>query len=73
MNKDQIQILAENALHEACRHIQDELSINNGFNASIFFSGDREDTIYDIFRRYIEDELMIKEYQSEQYILENTK
>jgi len=52
-------------LHEACRHIQDELGVTNGFNASIFFSGEREDTIYDIFRRYIEDELMIKEYQTE--------
>jgi hypothetical protein len=65
MNKKQIQNLAENALHEACRHIQDELGVTNGFNASIFFSGEREDIIYKIFRKYIEDELMIKSYELE--------
>ncbi len=60
MNKQDIQTLAENALHEACRYIQDELGITDGLNASIFFCGEAEDTIYEIFRRYIEDELMIK-------------
>jgi len=66
MNKQDIQTLAENALHEACRHIQDELGVTDGFNASIFFSGDREDDIYHILRQYIEDELMIKQYKSEE-------
>lgn len=65
MNKQDIQELAENALHEACRHIQDALGVTSGQNASYFFSGDSEDTIYLIFRRYIEDELMIKEYENE--------
>jgi hypothetical protein len=60
VNKEQIQILAENALHEACRHIQDELSITDGLNASIFFCGNREHAIHAIFHQYIEDELMIK-------------
>jgi hypothetical protein len=65
MNKEQIQTLAENALHEACRHIQDELGITDGFNASIFFSGDREDIISKILSKYIESELMIKSYEVE--------
>jgi hypothetical protein len=60
MNKQEIQDLAENALHEACFHIQEALGVTSGQNASYFFSGEAEDTIYEIFRRYIEDELMIK-------------
>jgi len=66
MTKDQIQFLAEDALHEACRLIQDKLGVTDGFNASIFFSGEREDAIYEIFRQYIEDELMIQQYKTEE-------
>jgi hypothetical protein len=65
MNKQDIQNLAENALHEACRHIQDALGVTSGQNASYFFSGEKEDTIYQIFRQYIDDELMIKAYENE--------
>jgi hypothetical protein len=65
MNKQEIQNLAENALHEACFHIQEALGITNGQNASIFFSGEREDIIYEIFSKYIQDELMIKTYEME--------
>ena len=66
MNKQDIQALAENALHEACRHIQDALGVQTGDHAAYFFSGEAEDTIYQIFRKYIEDELMIKTYENEQ-------
>jgi len=52
-------------LHEACRHIQDALGVTSGQNASYFFSGEKEDTIYQIFRQYIDDELMIKAYENE--------
>jgi hypothetical protein len=65
MNNQEIQNLAENALHEACFHIQEALGVTNGQNASIFFSGEREDTVYQIFRKYIENELMIKSYELE--------
>ena len=65
MNKQDIQNLAENALHEACRHIQDALWVKTGDNAAYFFSGEAEDTIYQIFRQYIDDELMIKAYENE--------
>ena len=65
MNKQDIQDLAENALHEACRYMQDELGITDGLNASIFFCGNREDAIHTIFHKYIEDELMIKECENE--------
>ena len=36
MNKQEIQELAENALHEACRHIQDALGVTTGDTAGCF-------------------------------------
>ena len=61
MNKQDIQNLAENALHEACRHIQDALGVTTGDTAGLFFTGDREDIVIDIFTRYIDIELMLKD------------
>ena len=61
MNKKDIQTLAENALHEACRHIQDALGVKTGDTAGLYFTGDREDIILDILTRYIDTELMLKD------------
>ena len=61
MNKQQIQTLAENALHEACRHIQDALGVQTGDTAGLYFTGDREDIILDILTQYIDTELMLKD------------
>ena len=61
MNKKQIQTLAENALHEACRHIQDALGVTTGDTAGLYFTGDREEIILDILTRYIDTELMLKD------------
>jgi len=61
MTKQDIQNLAENALHEACRHIQDALGIQSGDTAGLFFTGEREDIILDILTRYIDTELMLKD------------
>jgi hypothetical protein len=61
MTKQDIQNLAENALHEACRHIQDALGVTTGDTAGLFFTGDREDIVIDIFTRYIDIELMLKD------------
>ena len=61
MNKQQIQTLAENALHEACRHIQDALDVQTGDTAGLYFTGDREDIILDILTRYIDTEIMLKD------------
>ena len=60
INQD-IQTLAENALHEACRHIQDALGVTTGDTEGMFFTGDREDIILDILTRYIDTELMLKD------------
>jgi hypothetical protein len=61
MTNQEIQTLAENALHEACRHIQDALGVESGDTAGLFFTGDREDIILDILTRYIDTELMLKD------------
>ena len=61
MNKQQIQTLSENALHEACRHIQDALGVTTGDTAGLYFTGDREEIILDILTRYIDTELMLKD------------
>ena len=61
MNKQDIQTLAENSLHEACRHIQDALGVQSGDTAGLFFTGNREEIVSDIFTRYIDTELMLKD------------
>jgi hypothetical protein len=61
MTNQDIQTLAENALHEACRHIQDALGVQTGDTAGLFFTGDREDIILDILTRYIDTEIMLKD------------
>ena len=61
MTNQEIQTLAENALHEACRHIQDVLGVQTGDTAGLYFTGDREDIILDILTRYIDTELMLKD------------
>jgi len=61
MTNQDIQNLAENALHEACRHIQDALGVQTGDTAGLFFTGEREDIILDILTKYIDTELMLKD------------
>ena len=65
MNKQEIQALAENALHEACRHIQDALGVKTGDTADLFFCGEQEDEIHEILCRYIDVELMFKTSETE--------
>ena len=60
MTKQDIQELAENALHEACRHIQDALGVTTGDTAGLFFCGQQEYEIHEILCRYIDIELMFK-------------
>jgi len=63
MNKEQIQTLAENALHEACRHIQDVLGVKTGDVGGIFFSGEAQDIIESILQDYIKTEIQFKDLE----------
>ena len=60
MNKQEIQELAENALHEACRHIQDALGVKTGDTAGLFFTGEPQDIIESILQDYIRTEIQFQ-------------
>lgn len=60
MTEQDVKNLAEEALNEACRHIQDVIGVESGDLASMFFCGKREDLIQEILSRYIESELTFK-------------
>ena len=60
MTEQDVKNLAEDALNEACRHIQDVIGVETGDLASMFFSGKNQDLIQEILSRYIESELTFK-------------
>ena len=61
MSPDQVRQLADDALNEAVRYIQDHLGVETGDYAGIFFTGQEEDTIIDVLARYIDGELQNKQ------------
>jgi hypothetical protein len=61
LTNQQIQELAENALHQACAHMQDAIGVKTGDWASMFFSGDIADSIHQTFVNYITSELEVRE------------
>jgi len=61
--KQQIQDLAENALHVACSHIQDALGVKTGDVGGIFFSGEAQDIIESILKDYIKTEIQFKDLE----------
>ena len=52
-----VERLAEGALDAAARYIQDELGIESGDNAGMFFQGETYDTIIRILANYTQDEI----------------
>lgn len=61
MTKEQMNEIAEQALHHACAYIQDQIGQKQGDIAGMFFCGENEDTIHHIFRQYLQTELAYKE------------
>ena len=57
MHKTKKREIVENALHEACAYIQNQLGVKTGDTAGIFFCGQHEDTIHDLFEQYLELEI----------------
>ena len=66
MTQENVQDLADQALNEACRHIQDVIGIQTGDVAGMFFTGENKDLIEEILREYINLELQIKTHESEE-------
>lgn len=58
MIKDKIKELAEEAAHDALYHIQQELGVNDGLFASLYFSGDKWDVLVSVLKGYISAEIM---------------
>lgn len=63
MNKTQKREIVENALHQSCAYIQNQLGVKTGDRAGLFFCGENENTVYEIFGRYIEEEIRDKLYE----------
>jgi hypothetical protein len=63
MHKTKKREIVENALHEACAYIQNQLGVKTGDRAGLFFCGENEDTVYEIFDRYIDEEIRDKLYE----------
>lgn len=55
--KEGIDQLAENALDQACKSIQDALGQEDGGFAGLFFSGQKEEEILAILRQYAREEI----------------
>jgi hypothetical protein len=49
--------LAQNALDQACKSIQDELRQEDGGFAGVYFSGDKGEQILAILRQYAREEI----------------
>jgi hypothetical protein len=49
--------IIEQALHEACAYMQNQLGVKTGDTAGLFFCGENEEIIYEVFDRYLEEEL----------------
>jgi len=49
--------IIEQALHEACAYMQNQLGVKTGDTAGIFFTGEHEDTIYELFDQYLNLEI----------------
>lgn len=56
-NQVEVETLADEALNEAVRYIQDRLGVDTGDLASRFFSGQFEDVIKRVLIKYIEQEM----------------
>jgi len=54
---NEIQDLASSALDVACAFIQEQLNVQTGDLAGLFFSGNRQEVIESIFQAYIKSEI----------------
>ena len=59
-SQNEINNLAESALDVACYFIQEQLNVQTGDLAGLFFSGNRKEIIESIFEAYIRSEIGAK-------------
>jgi hypothetical protein len=68
MTQENVQDLADQALNEACRHIQDVIGVATGDLAGMFFTGENKDLIEEILRQYINLELQERSHEVEEFM-----
>ena len=68
MTSEDVSNLAEQALNEACRHIQDVIGVQTGDVAGIYFSGNNKDAIEAVLTRYINLELSFRDSEIQQFL-----
>ena len=73
MTNEDVRNLAEQALDEACRHIQDVIGVQTGDVAGIYFSGNNKDAIEAVLMRYINLELSFRESEIKELLGENNR
>lgn len=59
--REQLQDIAENALHAACAHMQDAIGQTDGGFAGLYFTGEVGEQIHTTFLHYLEQELSYME------------
>ena len=59
--QNEINDLAENALDVACAFIQEQLNVETGDLAGLFFSGKPKEIILEVLQDYISQEIQFKE------------
>jgi hypothetical protein len=73
MTNEDVINLAEQALDEACRHIQDVIGVQTGDVAGIYFSGNNKDAIEAVLTRYINLELNFRESEIKEFLGESKR
>jgi hypothetical protein len=68
MTNEDVRNLAEQALDEACKHIQDVIGVQTGDVAGIYFSGNNKDAIEAVLTRYINLELSFRDSEIQQFL-----
>jgi hypothetical protein len=68
MTGEDVSNLAEQALDEACRHIQDVIGVQTGDVAGIYFTGTNKDAIEAVLRRYINLELSFRDKEIQEFL-----
>jgi hypothetical protein len=68
MTGEDVSNLAEQALDEACRHIQDVIGVQTGDVAGIYFTGANKDAIEAVLRRYINLELSFRDKEIQEFL-----
>jgi hypothetical protein len=73
MTNEDVSKLADQALNEACRYIQDVIGVETGDLAGMYFSGTYGEAIEAVLRGYIISELQEKNPELHQFLGESNR